>query len=68
MEIHKLIDKLPIPKRVFVLPYHKYIGSYNPLDEQLDENYQPLKENRQKARTIHNMKEEKIRLGHQARQ
>jgi len=42
MDIHKVIGKLPRPKKGFVLPYHKYTGPYNPLDEQLDENDQPL--------------------------
>ena len=42
MDIHKVIGKLPQPKQGFVLPYHKYTGPYNPLDEQLDENDQPL--------------------------
>ena len=37
MDIHKLIGKLPRPKKGWVLPYHKYTGPYNPLDEQLDE-------------------------------
>ena len=42
MDIHKLIGKLPRPKKGFVLPFHKYTGPYNPLDKQLDENDQPL--------------------------
>ena len=42
MDIHKVIGKLPRPKRGFVLPYHKYTGPYNPLDEQLDENDNPV--------------------------
>ena len=42
MDIHKVIGKLPRPKRGFVLPYHKYTGPYNPLHEQLDENDQPI--------------------------
>ena len=37
MDIHKVIGKLPRPKKGFVLPYHKYTGPYNPLDKQLDE-------------------------------
>ena len=37
MDIHKLIGKLPRPKKGWVLPNHKYTGPYNPLDEQLDE-------------------------------
>ena len=36
-----MIGKLPRPKRGFVLPYHKYTGPYNPLNEQLDEFDQP---------------------------
>ena len=42
MDIHKIIGKLPRPKKGFVLPSHKYTGPYNPLDEQLDENDHPL--------------------------
>ena len=42
MVIHKVIGKLPRPKRGFVLPYHKYTGPYNPLHEQLDEYCQSL--------------------------
>ena len=42
MDIHKVIGKLPLPKRGFVLPYHKYTGPYNPLHEKLDENDQPI--------------------------
>ena len=42
MDIHKLIGKLPRPKRGFVLPSHKYTGPYNPLKEQLDANNNPL--------------------------
>ena len=42
MDIHKIIGKLPIPKKGFVLPGHKYTGPYNPLDEQLDENDVPI--------------------------
>ena len=42
MDIHAVIGKLPRPKRGFTLPNHKYTGPYNPLDEQLDENDQPL--------------------------
>ena len=42
MDIHNAIGKLPRPKRGFVLPYHKYIGPYNPLHEQLNEDNQPL--------------------------
>ena len=42
MDIHKVIGKLSRPKRVVVLPCHKYTGPYNPLDEQLAENDQRL--------------------------
>ena len=42
MDIHKLIGKLPRPKKGFTLPGHKYTGPYNPLDEQLDENDIPI--------------------------
>ena len=42
MDLHKVIGKLPRPKKGFVLPSHKYTGPYNPLDEQLDENDHPL--------------------------
>ena len=42
MDIHKIIGKLPRPKKGFVLPSHKYTGPYNPLDEQLDENDIPV--------------------------
>lgn len=42
MDIHKLIGKLPRPKKGWVLPNHKYTGPYNPLDEQLDEHDIPL--------------------------
>ena len=42
MDIHKVIDKFPRPKRGFVLPYHKYTGPYNPVHEQLDEDNWPL--------------------------
>ena len=42
MDIHKVIGKLPRPKKGFVLPGHKYTGPYNPLDEQLDENDIPI--------------------------
>ena len=36
MDMHKVIGKFPHSKRGFVLPYHKYTGSYNPLHEKLD--------------------------------
>ena len=42
MDIHKVIGKLPRPKRGFVLYKHRYTGPYNPLDKQLDKNDQPL--------------------------
>ena len=42
MDLHKVIGKLPRPKKGFVLPSHKYTGPYNPLDEQLDENDRPV--------------------------
>lgn len=42
MDIHKIIGKLPRPKKGFVLPSHKYTGPYNPLHQQLDENDQPI--------------------------
>src|SRR5215470_6160941 len=41
-DIHKLIGKLPHPKRGWTLPNHKYTGPWNPLHEQLDENDNPL--------------------------
>jgi hypothetical protein len=42
MDIHKLIGKLPRPKKGFVWPGHKYTGPYNPLHDQLDENDVPI--------------------------
>jgi hypothetical protein len=42
MDIHKIIGNLPRPKKGFVLPSHKYTGPYNPLDEQLDKNDNPV--------------------------
>ena len=42
MDIHKVIGKLPRPKKGFTLPGHKYTGPYNPLDKQLDENDIPI--------------------------
>ena len=39
IDIHKLIGK---PKGGWTLPGHKYTGPWNPLDEQLDENDNPL--------------------------
>ena len=41
MDIHRVIGKLPHPKKGFVLYKHKYTGPYNPLSEQLDENDRP---------------------------
>ena len=34
-DIHKLIGKLPRPKKGFTLPGYNYAGPYNPLDKQL---------------------------------
>ena len=44
LDVHNLIRKLhvPNPKRIFILPSHKYTGPYNPLEKQLDANDQPL--------------------------
>ena len=42
MDIHKLIGKLPRPAKGFVLPGHKYTGPFNPLEDQLDENDNPI--------------------------
>ena len=42
MDIHKVIGKLPRPKKGFTLPGHKYTGPYNPLDKQLDEHDIPI--------------------------
>ena len=36
MDVHQLIGTLPRPKRRWVLPHHKFIGSWNPLDQQLN--------------------------------
>ena len=33
IDIHKLIGKLPRPKRGWTLPGHKYTGPHNPLKE-----------------------------------
>ena len=41
-DIHKAIGKLPRPKKGWVLPGYKYAGPFNPLDEQLDEDDNPL--------------------------
>ena len=35
VDIHKLIGKLPKPKKGFTLPGHNYTGLYNPLEEQV---------------------------------
>ena len=44
IDIHKLIGKLPRPKRGWVLPNHKYTGPYNPLEKQIDpKTKKPLK-------------------------
>lgn len=42
MDIHRVIGKLPRPKKGFVWPGHRYTGPYNPLHEQLDENDLPI--------------------------
>ena len=36
LDIHKIIGKLPRPKKGFVAPNYKYLGPYNPLDTQLE--------------------------------
>ena len=41
IDIHKLIGKLPKPKAGFVLPRYRYVGPYNPLEEQLNEDDTP---------------------------
>ena len=35
VDIHKMIGKLPKPKKGFTLPGHNYTGPYNSLDKQL---------------------------------
>ena len=35
IDIHKVIGKVPKPKKGFTLPGHNYTGPYNPLDQQL---------------------------------
>ena len=35
MDIHKWIEKLPRPKGGFTPPGYKYMGPYNPLENQL---------------------------------
>ena len=42
LDVYNLIGKLPKPKGGFTLPRHKYTESYNPMEEQLDANDQPL--------------------------
>ena len=42
LDIHKLIGKLPRPKKGFVLPGYRYCGPFNPLDEQVDSDGNPL--------------------------
>ena len=37
LDIHKIIGKLPRPKNGFVASNYKYLGSYNPLDTQLED-------------------------------
>ena len=34
-DLHKVIGKLPKPKKGWTLPGHNYTGPYNPLDKQL---------------------------------
>ena len=41
-DIHSFIGKLPRPKKGWTLPNHKYTGPWNPLEEQLDENDNPI--------------------------
>ena len=37
MDIHRVIGEIPFkPKKVFVLPQHRFTGSFNPLHLQLD--------------------------------
>ena len=42
VDVYELIGKLPRPKKGFVLPSHRYTGPYNPLEEQLDADDNPL--------------------------
>ena len=35
VDVHKMIGKLPKPKKGWTLPRHHYTGPYNPLEEQL---------------------------------
>ena len=37
LDFHKLLGKLPRPKKGFVLPGYRYCGPYNPLNKQVDE-------------------------------
>ena len=41
-DIHKLIGRLPTPKRGWTLPAHRFCGPYNPLESQLDDDGNPL--------------------------
>ena len=42
VDIHKVIGKIPFkPKKGFVLPKHRYTGTYNPLHLQLDSKDRP---------------------------
>ena len=41
-DIHKLIEKLPRPKKGWTLPGHRYTGPFNPLQDQLDKEGNPL--------------------------
>ena len=44
-DVHKLIGKLPKPKKGWVLPGYRYCGPYNPLEKQVDEDGNPLPNN-----------------------
>ena len=35
IDIHRVLNKLPKPKRGLVLPNYNYCGPYNPLNKQL---------------------------------
>ena len=41
-DLHKLIGKLPTPKSGWTLPNHEYCGPFNPLEDQLDGDGNPL--------------------------
>ena len=41
VDIHALLEKLPRPKKGWVLPGYKYCGPYNPSSKQLDPNNKP---------------------------